>query len=454
MIYLLAEIHNKISQTGSNLSNRLEDKLTSDFFGAIRYLPFELGLKYVLKTAEFNKECVNQKWLTFIGNEKGYTTQIEFWRRDLEGEIDLLITSEETIIGIEVKYLSGLSSEDQDNESQIDYTNSVNQLARYSRMIEKLSNGRTAYLLFLAQYEMMNTVKKQIQHSIISPSVELGFMCWQDVLESLKKPDSNPLEIGQQLILKDVQALLTKKGFTRFNGFSSEVFNKPIMRNSYFEYKGFTNNETWNWSSKVIEEDVFMSTTIDKGENISNSVHVLTETYRNLELLFSELDRVGENEGFNSVTPRFLRWKSDVHYDEWLISNFIKLYQLEIDAPLTHLDMKDGYLYGVEVDLHREEGYPIISVIKYSFDYSKWERTPGASKHDHRVFWNPFRDDSFFNITKTDDIWTSIPSSEEAKTRHWGIKSAVAKEIPLVSVTSPEDIGIKIFQGLKNLPAI
>ena len=29
---MLAEIHNKISQSGSNLSERLEDKLTGDFF--------------------------------------------------------------------------------------------------------------------------------------------------------------------------------------------------------------------------------------------------------------------------------------------------------------------------------------------------------------------------------------------------------------------------------------
>jgi|GEM_PF-4181867 len=34
---MLAEIHNKISGTGSNLSDRLEDQLTGDFFGTLRY---------------------------------------------------------------------------------------------------------------------------------------------------------------------------------------------------------------------------------------------------------------------------------------------------------------------------------------------------------------------------------------------------------------------------------
>lgn len=33
---MIVEIHNKVSQTVSNLFNRLEDNLTSDFFGTIR----------------------------------------------------------------------------------------------------------------------------------------------------------------------------------------------------------------------------------------------------------------------------------------------------------------------------------------------------------------------------------------------------------------------------------
>jgi hypothetical protein len=36
---MIAEIENKISPTGSNLSDRLEDKLTGDVFGSLSYLP-------------------------------------------------------------------------------------------------------------------------------------------------------------------------------------------------------------------------------------------------------------------------------------------------------------------------------------------------------------------------------------------------------------------------------
>ncbi|MGE7694483.1 NERD domain-containing protein [Lysinibacillus sp. NPDC094177] len=254
---MLAEIYNKISQTGSNLSDRLEDKLTGDFFGTIRYLPFELGLKHVFSTAQFNQKQVSEKWLEFIENEKGHATQIEFWHREEEGEIDVLLINDKAVIGIEVKYLSGLSSEDQVDGIELDYTESIHQLARYSRMIEKYSKDRESYLLFLAPYEMMNTVRKNIlNRSIISPSIELGFMCWQDIHDSLLNLDVDQIETGQQLILSDLQALLSKKGLTCFKGFNSNIFNQPIVRSAYsFKHEDSISNNTWIWPTKTIKED-------------------------------------------------------------------------------------------------------------------------------------------------------------------------------------------------------
>lgn len=253
---MLAEIHNKISQTGSNLSDRLEDKLTGDFFGTIRYLPFELGLRHVFATAEFYQNEARENWQKFIENEKGYTTQIKFWHREEEGEIDLLLINDKALIGVEVKYLSGISSDDQDEAIELDYSDSINQLSRYSRMISKLSKDRDSYLLFLAPYEMMNTVRKNIlDRSIISPSVELGFMCWQDIHESLLNLDVDQFETGHQLILSDLQALLSKKGFTSYKGFHSNIFSQPILRTAYsFKHENSINNNIWIWPTKNIKE--------------------------------------------------------------------------------------------------------------------------------------------------------------------------------------------------------
>lgn len=126
-------------------------------------------------------------------------------------------------------------------------------------MLEKLSDGQKAYLLFLTPYEMMSIVKKNIMdRSIISPSVELGFICWQDILESLKSPNLDQLKIGQQLVLNDLQTLLTKKGFVRFNGFSIKSFDQTITRSSYsFRGTNLISKKAWIWPNTIIEEDVY-----------------------------------------------------------------------------------------------------------------------------------------------------------------------------------------------------
>lgn len=256
---LIAEIYNKISQSGTNLSDRQEDKLTGDVFGTLRYLPFEDGLKPIFTTVEFKQKEIKDQWLTFIENEKGYDTEINFWHREEEGEIDVLLTNDHVVIGIEVKYLSGLSSEDADDEMALNDEESGNQLSRYSRMIVKCAKEREAFLLFLAPYNMMSTVRKaMINRSIINPSVELGFLCWEDIYDSLSKLPIDPLDPGRQLMIKDVQALLFKKGFTTFKGFHSTILNIPIEKIAYSFQKGeVIRLQDWHWPTKTIKEELF-----------------------------------------------------------------------------------------------------------------------------------------------------------------------------------------------------
>lgn len=252
---MLAEIHHKIAQDGRNLSERLEDKLTGDFFGAIRYLPFESGLKYVLQTGTFSKEAVQEKWQQWIEKEKGYNMEVDFWHREEEGEIDLLLMNEQVTIGIEVKYLSWLSSEDSEEENDLDYHESINQLARYSKMLERISHGRDAYLLFFAPYEKMNTVRKGMEpRSIIAPSVELGYMCWEDIHESLQHVDLQQFDKGKQFIIEDLLALLSRKDLIRYKGFPVCLLEQPITKGAY-HFEGSHEDLHLNWSTTNIQED-------------------------------------------------------------------------------------------------------------------------------------------------------------------------------------------------------
>ncbi|WP_010632862.1 hypothetical protein [Sporolactobacillus vineae] len=227
---MIAEIHNKISQTGSNLSDRLEDNLTGDFFGTLRYLPFEKGSKYVLATAQFHDKDANNHWKKFINSLHGYPFNFQFWKRIQNDEIDLLLTSERAVIGIEVKLDSMLSSEDEDTEKQTDYIHSQNQLARYSEMIEKHKKDRQGYLLFIAPFNTMKKVRTDIyKRRIIAPSIQLGFMNWQDVYEALKNPElTTNLNQGENLIISDLKKLLHKKELYHFHGFSGFGINGQL----------------------------------------------------------------------------------------------------------------------------------------------------------------------------------------------------------------------------------
>jgi len=222
---VLAEIKGKVSRTGSNLSERLEDNLTGNVFGALRYLPFSGGLGKVFANAvKFSSEeqppiqsSIIKSIIEEIPNDY-WADRIEFWPYDQEGELDALLNFDNVIIGVEVKFISGLSSLDGADHDPI--TLSKHQLARESRIVARKGGNKTKVLLFIADRQMCRVIEQDIKHSndsntsIIEDGVELGFISWQDFLHELKQ--LNGLDQFQQIIIQDLIELLTKKGFEVF----------------------------------------------------------------------------------------------------------------------------------------------------------------------------------------------------------------------------------------------
>ncbi|OMD93547.1 hypothetical protein [Paenibacillus odorifer] len=194
-----------------------------------------------------------------------------------------------------------------------------------------------------------------------------------------------------------------------------------------------------------------MSITNELGSNISLAVEVLRETYKNLNLLFSEMDMIGKDLGFVPLTARFLRWKSDSYEDGWLLTNFIKIYQLDgASASNEHVpDLKEGAVYVVEIELAGDDGYPEITLSRFHYDLSRWERMPAIS--DHWLFNHPYRIENHFDIECVDDIWRSNVKEKSSK-KYWGFKKAIGKTNPLVTVNDAESIRVGIFQQLLDLP--
>jgi hypothetical protein len=226
---MLAEIRGKLSQTGSNLHERLEDQLTGNFFGAIRYLPMEIGLFPVLQQAQpistpmLPRDC--------FGGVTGYDYQVNFWEKHLnEGEIDVLITTaaRKFVLGIEAKYRSGLSSDDPDADQddvtpEQEITESINQLARYARLLSDRYPDQPRHLMLLAPTGSAIGMVEKTRHREFPPGVVFWLLTWESALEGLKKAKERLLEPGQRLVLQDLIDLLVKKGLWAFRDFVIET---------------------------------------------------------------------------------------------------------------------------------------------------------------------------------------------------------------------------------------
>ncbi|GKW47334.1 hypothetical protein [Planococcus sp. NCCP-2050] len=252
---MISEIKGKISSTGSNLSDRLEDKLTGDFFGALRYLPFEQGLKGILEEVEFTNAVENEEWVQFLNRQSGFDLDYRFWPRHSKGEIDLLLEFEDTLVGIEVKYRSGISSED--SGEIVSYDQSLHQLSKYSHMMESLANTKRTYLIFLAPFPIQNLVQQGIGIDFnIASSVPMGFINWEDIHTKLVKMESPTLEGTPKYILSDVRELLEVKGLKRFNGFEN-LLEEVNIHYSPYKYEGLKtiSKSSWAWPDYQFEEE-------------------------------------------------------------------------------------------------------------------------------------------------------------------------------------------------------
>lgn len=236
---MLAEIQGKISRTGSNLTERLEDNLTGNVFGVLRYIPFSVALGEVLANGVYPKSIGED--IRRIKNDF-WADKIEFWPYNREGEIDALIEFQNMIIGIEVKYKSGLSSDDEvtnnlekiEKQKVKEINQSLNQLARESRIISQKGHHKNKLLLFIADRKSCKEVYQDItDRDIIEKDVVLGYISWQDILLQLK--NLHLTDLFHQLIIQDIIALLTRKGFEDFTNMYIET-PQPINEHNYFKF--------------------------------------------------------------------------------------------------------------------------------------------------------------------------------------------------------------------------
>ncbi|WP_062350604.1 hypothetical protein [Bacillus kwashiorkori] len=244
---MLAEIKGKISSTGTNLSERLEDQLTGNVFGTLRYLPFSLALGKIIAAGVY-PSSVGDKFRQL--HDGFWADKIAFWPYDREGELDALIELDNTIIGIEVKYRSGLSSDDDVSNRELHDSKetewSLQQLARESRILSRKGGGRKhKILLFIADRKSCKEVYfNTVERNILASDVELCYLSWQDFLLQLRNIEAT--DPYHQVVVNDLVTLLIRKGFEDFTDMSVTV-PRQIHSEEFFTFD-------WKDTSYTVEE--------------------------------------------------------------------------------------------------------------------------------------------------------------------------------------------------------
>jgi len=243
---MIAEIYGKLSDTRIE---RSEDELTGNFFGNLRYLSFNRGLKQILKSSIFPAELAKE--FDCIDAEDWAADNIEFWPREKEAEPDILLDFEGIAILIEVKYRSGLSSDD-DADSSVDderiKQESTNQLAREAKLLKRIASGKKKILILLAPEISAHQVYADVKNRNLFNDVFFGYITWQKAFDALKTIDvSSPFE---ESIIDDLISLLRRKGFEGFRNFDMSF--EPVDTTAIWTFD-YTASYCFSF---VIEKDI------------------------------------------------------------------------------------------------------------------------------------------------------------------------------------------------------
>ena len=199
---MIAEIYHKFSTD-------LEDVLTGDFFGAMRYMPFNRGLNQIFKNYAVSED---PQVMHILSNAADDDFNFEFWKRSENGlvEIDGFIPLTSVGIGIEVKYRSGLSGGDQ--------------LEKEAQVLDEWCNGKEKLLILIGEAEEAKAIYIENKDKRVFRDVHLAYLSWQDILLGLDQVLIS--SSYEKKMIEDLKTLLREKGFVSFEGFS---IDQPVV---------------------------------------------------------------------------------------------------------------------------------------------------------------------------------------------------------------------------------
>ncbi len=226
----VAEIRGKISETGANLSERMEDLLTSDTFGCMRYVPPDRAL------LPFLSEACSSNGGAFSIPSSIAAVHYAFWpylrtqnASPCEPDIMIGIETDDRVIHlvlVEAKYYSGISSDEDESPAPND------QLARELDNLGSVTPQQLGWtpqmtvgsrrLLFVTQdMGMPRTLMAQSLSEYRrkrGKDAEIFWITWRVLPSVLERSLKQELQPEHVAVLDDLLKLLERKGLVMFRG--------------------------------------------------------------------------------------------------------------------------------------------------------------------------------------------------------------------------------------------
>jgi len=329
----VAEIHGKISSTGSNLTDRMEDLLTSDVFGTCKYLqPRELLIPF-LKTST----SLDGHQLAVFLEDDIISVNYMFWPRLTKTEPDLLLqiqtdTEKDLLVMIEAKYLSGKSSASLD-EYELEIASAPSdQLAKeywdlveYAKLTQMENQKENAiYLVYVTAHrsipvrsliETQNEIRK-----FHNQDVRVYWTSWIQLSQLLCEQvcDVNPFRTSNEM-KKDLLFLLERKGLVRFTGVGMLEIPEEVrwryhceskLSNSSYSFSSFPTVQLleWHYQSATRQGSNYNWDTLEEvldmgkeGMKIKTLLGEVMKVYMNSSTLLSDAESIIQEKGFKCL---------------------------------------------------------------------------------------------------------------------------------------------------------
>jgi len=458
-----AVVRGKISSSGTNLTDRLEDLLTSDVFGRLRYLKPEQAIIPILENIK-NSKTGQQIEALSIDHQQEVSYQFWPWINNVEPDLFLrvpLSNGQQMAVIVECKHKSGKSPRAVKEENQADILELAksDQLVREYLIVENLRKqyGR-AILLYITGHSAIPEEELKESASLVATLPDKTkkmfyettyWIGWADIWNVLRE-QSPLIDPGTQsgLIIEDVINLLSFQGYREFQEFPGSRLE--IMT-----------GEDYAWTDRPIsvaptkpahtEPDAQTQIKIapHKQKNIKNAFSLAFDVYQEAAFLVKDLEKAVEKKGFiraNKATGHPTGNSYD-RPEQWL-ATFSCRYWVEDNQPEKPIIIGPNIMYLGCTVIYAIHGKAIEPLFTYGVlqgmdnpkaaVYHEWLWHVNHNEGGNFYYWRADEGKEYF-APPADNKPTAFHCRLEDNSYAWP-KKGVVVTLPLTNISKPDDI--------------